>query len=131
MEIINNGELIFKKISIKDLPEGLSFFSNPEDFLQIGSWNYPSKKILQRHFHRLVNRSVNRTHEIIIVLEGSLKTQIYTLEKEFIKEVIINSFEVGIMLNCGHGYEIIEDGTKVIEIKNGPYMGPEIDRMRF
>jgi hypothetical protein len=131
MEIINNGELIFKKISIKDLPEGLSFFSNPEDFLQIGSWNYPSKKILQRHFHRLVNRSVNRTHEIIIVLEGSLKAQIYTLEKEFVKEVIINSFEVGIMLNCAHGYEIIEDGTKVIEIKNGPYMGPEMDRMRF
>lgn len=131
MEIINNGELIFKKISIKDLPEGLSFFSNPQDFLQIGSWNYPSKKILQRHFHRLVNRSINRTHEIIIVLEGSLKAQIYTLDKEFIKEVIINTLEVGIMLNCGHGYEIIEDGTKVIEIKNGPYMGPEIDRMRF
>lgn len=131
MEIINNGELIFKKISIKDFPEGLSFFSNPEDFLQIGSWNYPSNKILQRHFHQLVNRSVNRTHEIIIVLEGSLKAQIYTLEKEFIKEVIINSLEVGIMLNCGHGYEIIEDGTKVIEIKNGPYMGPEMDRIRF
>ena len=31
----------------------------------------------------------------------------------------------------GEGYKILEEGTKVLEIKNGPYLGAEIDRGRF
>ena len=36
-----------------------------------------------------------------------------------------------ICLEGGHGYEILEDNTRVLEIKNGPYPGPEKDRRRL
>lgn len=35
------------------------------------------------------------------------------------------------MMNGGYGYRILEDNTKVIEIKNGPYLGAEKDRRRL
>ena len=39
--------------------------------------------------------------------------------------------DVVILLRGGHGYDIIEDGTQVLEIKNGPYLGAEVDRRRI
>ena len=35
------------------------------------------------------------------------------------------------LLECGHGYTILSDDTKVIEIKNGPYLGADVDRRRI
>jgi hypothetical protein len=35
------------------------------------------------------------------------------------------------LLRGGHGYEILEDGTQVLEVKNGPYLGPDVDRRRL
>ena len=31
----------------------------------------------------------------------------------------------------GHGYEILEDGTKIIEAINGPFMDVSIDKTKF
>jgi hypothetical protein len=36
-----------------------------------------------------------------------------------------------ILLNGGHGYEILSDNTKVLEVKNGPYVGADKDRERL
>jgi hypothetical protein len=35
------------------------------------------------------------------------------------------------LFNGGHGYEVLEDNTRVLEVKNGPYLGPEVDRRKI
>ena len=35
------------------------------------------------------------------------------------------------MLRGAHGYDILENGTQVLEVKNGPYVGAELDRKRI
>jgi len=42
-----------------------------------------------------------------------------------------SDLETLILLKGGHGYEILEDGTRVLEVKNGPYPGAEVDRRRL
>jgi hypothetical protein len=34
-------------------------------------------------------------------------------------------------MNGGHDYTILEDDTRILEIKNGPFLGREIDKTLF
>jgi hypothetical protein len=36
-----------------------------------------------------------------------------------------------VMLKGGHGYDILENNTQVLEVKNGPFTSVEKDRERF
>jgi hypothetical protein len=129
-EYVYDGHLLARLINLSEIEQGLKFYSDNDDYIQIGTWNYSCGKILERHYHNHVPRDVTKTHEVIFVLYGSVKIDLY---KEMKK---VFSFEVGPLtlvqiLDCGHGYKILEDETKVIEIKNGPYYGSDVDRTRF
>jgi hypothetical protein len=130
-EITCHGEVLARHIPSEAWAEGLGFYSKDEEFIQVGSWQYNTGKSLLRHIHNPVERIVNRTQEVLYIKKGSIKAQIYSLDEQLISELIIKEGEVLILLNCGHGYEILQDNTQVLEIKNGPYSGADIDRRRF
>ncbi len=125
------NEVLARHITAQDWKEGLGFFSNDQEYIQVGTWFYPKDKQLAKHIHHVVERVVDRTQEVVVVMEGSLKASIYTLDEVWVEDVVVKTGEVLILLNCGHGYEILEDDTRVFEIKNGPYLGAEVDRRRF
>lgn len=130
-EIIYDGKVIAKYISNNEESDDLNFYSNDVDFLQVGTWKYNKGKILQKHIHNSVERIVNRTHEVLYVKNGMIKASIYSFSETLVEEVVLKKGDALILLDCGHGYEILEDNTKVLEIKNGPYLGADIDRRRF
>lgn len=111
--------------------EGLTFLSEDRDYLQVGLWNYQKGKQLLAHKHLLAKREVLKTQEVLFIKKGSLKAEIYSEEDKLVKTLIISAGDIIILLNGGHGYEILEDNTEVIEIKNGPYLGAEKDRKRI
>jgi len=39
-----------------------------------------------------------------------------------LKSIFVGEGDIIILLRGAHGYEILEDGTQVLEIKNGPYL---------
>ena len=129
--IEENGIIFAKKISLDNIEKGLCFYSNDEDFIQVGTWNYEKGRYLAAHNHNIVERKINRTNEVIIILNGKLKIDIYNENDEKIAELEAKKNDLLIMMNGGHGYHILEDNTKVIEIKNGPYLGAEKDRRRL
>lgn len=129
--IEENGIIFAKKISLDNIEKGLCFYSNDEDFIQVGTWNYEKGRYLAAHNHNIVERKINRTNEVIIILNGKLKIDIYNENDDKIAELEVKKNDLLIMMNGGHGYHILEDNTKVIEIKNGPYLGAEKDRRRF
>lgn len=129
--IEKNGIIFAKKISLNNIKKGLNFYSNDEDFIQVGTWNYEKGQYLTAHNHNIVERKINRTNEVIIVLDGKLKIDIYDENDEKITELEAKKNDLLIMINGGHGYHILKDNTKVIEIKNGPYLGAEKDRRRL
>ena len=126
----SNGALLAYKIG-SDLPPGLCPYSNDSDFVQVLSWNYDSGKHLQEHIHMLAPRSVTHTQEVIVVLTGSLRANVFDRERHPVGQVVLRVGECMVFLQGGHGYDILEDGTHVLEIKNGPYPGAEPDRERF
>ncbi len=110
---------------------GLKFFSPEGDYVQVGTWGYPSGKILQAHAHNQVPREIDFTQEVIYIRKGRIRADIYDLGLSKVAEQICEEGDVIVLLRGGHGYEILENGTQVLEIKNGPYLGPETDRRRF
>lgn len=129
--IEKDGKKFAIKITCEDVHDGPTFFSEDGDFLQVGSWRHEKGKRLKAHNHNIVDRKINRTQEFLFVTKGALKALIYDEDDRPLDELVINEGEGLILFSGGHGYEIMTDDTKVIEVKNGPYVGPELDRRRL
>lgn len=131
-EIFNDGVLLARHVPSNALwGEGLNFFSQDSEFLQVGTWHYESGKNLAAHKHNIVKREVLQTQELLYVVKGCIRADVYNLKQEKVETLEVNQGDVLILINGGHGYQIVDDGTKVLEVKNGPYLGAEVDRDRI
>lgn len=131
-EKIMDGDLTLAiVIREENWEEGLNFVSSDEDYQQAGIWGYNKSKKLAPHIHLIAPRKVLRTQEVVFIKEGRIRADIYTEKEEFLKSVELEKGDTILLLNGGHGYEILEDNTKVLEVKNGPYVGADKDRKRI
>ena len=110
---------------------GLSFFSQDPDFIQVGIWGYDKQKHLLPHIHNEVPRECLWTQEVIYVKKGRIMAHIFGTQENKIADLEVSAGDIIVLLRGGHGYTILEDGTQVLEVKNGPYVGADRDRRRF
>ena len=115
----------------KDWNHGLDFITPDEEFIQVGTWWYEAGKELDRHYHNRVSREANLTQETVIVLQGSLEVALYDLKNILTKTFELKEGDFAVFLRGGHGYTVREDNTRIIEVKNGPFLGVNIDKTRF
>ena len=130
MNIIDNKILIAVIKRFSEWKDNLEFVTDEDKFIQVGTWKYNKGKTLDRHFHNISERKSNVTQECVFVVTGSLLIKFYSGQK-FLKSVILNQFDYSIIFNGGHSYEILEDNTRVLETKNGPFPGLELDKTRY
>jgi hypothetical protein len=109
----------------------LNFFSPDEDYIQVGTWGYDSGKELLAHTHNEVTRNVLWTQETLYIRKGRILVQVYNTDEVLVDEWQAAEGDIVILLRGGHGYQILEDGTQVLEVKNGPYVGADKDRRRL
>jgi hypothetical protein len=130
---IKEGDIILARHvpSENAWPGGLNFFSPDEDYIQVGTWGYDEGKELLAHTHNEVTREVLWTQEVLYIRKGSIKADVYNNKEEKVAEFVASEGDLLILLMGGHGYQILEDGTQVLEVKNGPYVGANADRRRL
>ncbi len=129
--IEKDGVVLARHITQADWKDGLSFFSEAADGIQVGAWKYDKGVELKRHCHNEVPRQVVRTHEALFVLRGRAEATVYDLNDIEVAHITLEAGDILTLLDSGHGYRILEDGTQVLEVKNGPYLGADVDRRRF
>lgn len=129
-KILHNNEIICIISNLEDAKEGLDFLSEHNDFIQVGTWNYKKGQFLPLHYHNEFKRTALRTSECVFVFKGKIECNLYSEDGEFIETVVVNAGEFIINLSQAHEFIILED-TIVLEVKNGPYFGPEKDRTRI
>jgi mannose-6-phosphate isomerase-like protein (cupin superfamily) len=110
--------------------EKREFPSPEEDFIQTGILNLKKGEWVAPHIHKPRNSIIDKTQKVIYVLSGKLKIYFYK-DKKKIKEVDLNMGDLIVLLRGGFGFESLEDNTKIIEIKQGPYPGLEGDKEKF
>ena len=108
--------------------EGLDFLTPDVTFIQTGTWWYPSGKILKAHRHIINERTAERTQETVIVMNGSMRIDFYDDSNNIFQQEIVKTGDICIILTIGHGYQILENNTRIIEVKNGPFTSVEKDK---
>ena len=127
-QITYNNEVvaIFHKLS--EWKEGLDFITDDNAYIQAGTWNYNKDRVLRAHRHKINPRTVNRTQETFVLLSGRLRVDLYDENNKIFLQEELATGDIGIILNVGHGYYILEDNTKVLEVKPGPFTSVEQDK---
>lgn len=126
-----DDKIIAIKYELSEWPEGLNFITSNELAIQVSSWLYKKGKILDSHYHKEYKRFSNKTMEMIYVVDGSMKVSLFDLEKNLIEKFTVKKGDTAIFVDGGHGYEILEDNTRIIESKNGPFISVEKDKEKF
>jgi len=125
-----SGTLLAYKIGT-NLPDGLQAYSRDADFIQVLSWKYQSGRKLQNHTHLTSSRMATHTQEAVVVLSGRLRADVFDRHRVVLVQLVLQAGECMVFLDGGHGYEVLDDNTYVLEIKNGPYPGLEADKEKF
>lgn len=108
---------------------GINFFTPDEFSQQLAFMKHPTGKIIQPHVHNSVQREVHFTKETLFIRKGKLRIDFYTDSQIYIGSHILESGDVILLSEGGHGFEMLEE-TEIIEVKQGPYAG-ETDKTRF
>lgn len=132
MKIVkHNGKIISLIYREDDWVKGLNFVTPDDMFIQVGSWWYDEGKKLDKHVHNDFDRQAKRTQECVFVKRGSMEVTLYTDELVRLESFTLNQGDLAVFAYGGHGYEILEDDTQIIETKNGPFLSVEIDKTKF
>ena len=60
-----------------------------------------------------------------------MKVTLYTEALVEMEQFVLNTGDLAVFAYGGHGYEILEDDTQIIESKNGPFIDVDTDKSRF
>ena len=127
--IVNGLEPIALIIRAQFDEPGIHFFTPPSFSQQVASMTHPKGKKIAPHVHNFLSRQVFYTQEVLIIRRGRLKVNLYSSEKEFFGDRILEAGDVILLCGGGHSFEMLEE-TSIIEVKQGPYLGVE-DKTRF
>ena len=83
---------------------------------------HPKGRVVKRHRHKLVKREIFRTQEVLVLLEGKIRVELFDNDGAKLKTVILKPGDSILLVQGGHKVTILED-AKIIEVKQGPYAG--------
>ena len=127
----HDGKILSIVYRNEDWQEGLNFITPDEMFVQVGSWWYHKGKKLTPHVHNEFERVTTRTQETTYVKKGSMRVLLYDENHNYLEDYILFTGDLAVFAYGGHGYEILEDNTQIIEAKNGPFIDVETDKTKF
>lgn len=125
------GNLLCIVYKDEDWTEGLNFITDNSLFIQVGSWWYQKGRNLAKHQHNIVPRESNITQEMVFVKSGSMLASIYDQDLNLVEDLVLKTGDLAIMAYGAHGYKILEDNTKIIEAKNGPFVSVDVDKVKY
>lgn len=122
-QIIHENHLIAIIINNKSISKGINFYTKPNNAFQIGIHLQDKGTKLLPHSHKISKPlSIKSIQEVLYVIKGKIKVNLYTLKGEKISSHILKVRESILLISGGHGVEFLEN-SKVYEVKQGPYPG--------
>lgn len=124
-EIKHKGQILCIIFSHKLSSRGVSFLTPNDYTLQLGLIEHPVGTVVRDHVHNPeIKYKVDTTQEFLYLEKGRVKAKIFTDNFELVAEIIMNPGDFLLHVYGGHGFEVLKK-CRLIEIKQGPYPGPE------
>lgn len=128
IETIKDGdEALAYIVRASNAPERTAFVTPHDCPQQVGFVVHRADFEIARHFHRPIERVIVGTPEVLVVRQGRCEIDIYDRNRQFVATRELHSNDVMVMVGGGHGFRMLED-TVLLEVKQGPYFGPDEKR---
>lgn len=129
MEEIRSDDKRIIAIIVKNdfTKEGINFVSKEDYPLQLGVNRYKKGGEIKPHFHIDKEITINKIQEVVHIDSGRTLINLYDSNGKKFKSVELSAGDTIFFVDGGHGFEILED-TKIIEVKQGPYVGKTLDK---
>jgi len=132
MEVVYNQRLFARIINYNQEFEGKStFISKDDDFIQFAIHQPEQNQNFIPHYHLDSERTVTKTQEVLVILSGKMTVSFYNELGDFLGAQDLVSGQAIILLDGAHGFKVHSKECRFLEIKNGPYLGAELDRKRI
>ena len=127
--IEHNGELLAIIVRGEYAPDKTEFIT-PDTFKQqVGFIVYDKDKDIEPHIHHEMPRSLKGTSEVLILKKGRVRVDFYSQGKDYRESRELFPDDILVLVSGGHGFHFYEEAV-FLEIKQGPYIGPE-EKERF
>ena len=123
-EIVKDGKIQAILVRGKSSGRGSAFFT-PDDFSQqLGLLVHPKGRVVERHRHKPGRGSIVRTQEVLVVLEGKMRVDLFDDAGEKLKSVVLKAGDSILLARGGHKVTFLEK-ARILAVKQGPFGGPE------
>lgn len=129
---INDGDTLIALVgSFDDLGKGNHFLTESKLPMQIGVLKADKSKV-QNHIHKIRKRKVDSiSNEFHLVVKGKVEVSLFNYAKQLISKVMLMPNMFCLLVNGGHGFNIVKDDTIMVECKVGEYTTVEDDKEIF
>ncbi|MDP8244106.1 MAG: hypothetical protein P9L94_08510 [Candidatus Hinthialibacter antarcticus] len=129
VEVIEHGETRYAEIIWADTKvDRTTFFSPPESSFQFGLLAHGAGYHEPPHYHRPFSRTVDDLQQMFVVQRGVVSVDLYDDEGSHFHSATLKPGDAIILIHGTHAIRVIED-MQCISVKQGPFMGPEFDKV--
>lgn len=127
--LIRGKEVYAFVLSDVDFQPGAKFVSETDWPLQVGLMTLPSGHAIAAHAHLLREGSqVQSTQEFLFVVSGKMEVDFFDEVGQHFQTETLRQGQALFHIRGGHAFRFLEP-TRLIEVKSGPYMGREKDKV--
>ena len=101
--------------------------ADEHEILQVSAIQLAQGRVVKPHQHLPAERNTVGTQESWILWQGRVQVKLYDLDQVLVKEFELGAGDCMVLYRGGHSFTVLDNNTKLIEIKNGPYYGSEHD----
>jgi len=115
-----------------DIQPGRADLINPDQFIQVASLRMQKGKTFEPHRHREQYRVSETSYipqEMWVVISGLVQVTLYDIDDTVLHTDILEPGDISVTLAAGHNYLFLADDSRVIEVKTGPYLGHDRDKI--
>lgn len=125
MEVIQyEGNTICMIVRASTVPERTVFFTPDNLDMQVGKVVRAADDEIARHRHKPKARVTTGFAEVLVVQQGRMILDLYADGHTLHSNLEVGLGDIVILMAGGHGFRFLEE-TVLLEVKQGPYFGPE------
>jgi cupin fold WbuC family metalloprotein len=107
--------------------EKYNFPTAPESTLQMGVTFYRQGDVVAPHAHHQRHAASRDCQEFLLVQEGALEVTVFREDGTPIAAFELGPGDAVLFQDGGHGLRCLAP-TRLLEVKQGPYVSPELDK---
>lgn len=121
----DSKNLLVKVFKLDELKSRYNFLTDEEEPLQVGVMNITKNTGTDLHKHKKIRKEVCSTLESWLVLDGRVSVEVLDDKQNFIAKIVLTTGDLMLTYGGFHSLTSMDSCSKVLETRNGPYLGRE------